>query len=108
MSAPRTIVLLHGPWLTPLTWEKWVNRYPFTNTMSDEEADAAYDRYQVPGPARVLFQAATGNLNPRSAAKVRFHNDRAPLLIIGAELDHTVPASLSREAAKRESRSPAS
>ena len=28
-------------------------------------------------------------------------DDRPPLLIIGNELDHTVPASVSREAAKR-------
>src|SRR4051812_44656715 len=32
--------------------------YGFTNTMSGEEAKAAYDRYQVPGSGRVIFQAA--------------------------------------------------
>jgi hypothetical protein len=26
-SAPDTIVLVHGFWVTPLTWEKWVERY---------------------------------------------------------------------------------
>jgi pimeloyl-ACP methyl ester carboxylesterase len=76
--------------------------YNFTNTMSDEEAKAAYDRYEVPGPGRVIFQAAFANFNPRAATKVDFHkDDRPPLLIVGNDQDHTVPASLSREAAKR-------
>jgi pimeloyl-ACP methyl ester carboxylesterase len=26
-SAPDTIVLVHGFWVTPLSWEKWVERY---------------------------------------------------------------------------------
>ena len=49
--------------------------YAFTNTMSDEEAKAAYDRYQVPGPARPLFQAAFANFNPKAPSKVDFHDD---------------------------------
>ena len=73
--------------------------YAFTNTLDDEESQAAYDRYQVPGPGRPLFQAAFANLNPNAATKVNFkNNDRAPLLIVAATQDHTVPASLSREA----------
>src|SRR5437588_8174873 len=66
-------------------------RFSFTNTMPDDDARAAHERYQVPGPGRVLFQAATANLNPRAAGKVDFRNERrAPLLIVGAEDDHTV------------------
>jgi pimeloyl-ACP methyl ester carboxylesterase len=76
--------------------------YGFTNTMAEDEAKAAYDRYQVPGPGRVIFQAAFANLNRRAASKVDFHkDDRPPLLVIGNDQDHTVPASVSREAAKR-------
>ena len=76
--------------------------YGFTNTMTDEEAKAAYDRYQVPGPGRPIFQAAFANFAPHAANKVDFHkDDRAPLLIIGNGEDHTVPASVSKEAAKR-------
>jgi pimeloyl-ACP methyl ester carboxylesterase len=26
-SAPNTIVLIHGLWMTPLSWEHWVERY---------------------------------------------------------------------------------
>jgi pimeloyl-ACP methyl ester carboxylesterase len=77
--------------------------YSFTNTlMSAEEAKAAPERYQVPGPGRVLFQAAFANFNPHAVTKVDFHkDDRPPLLVIGNSNDHTVPASVSKEAAKR-------
>ena len=76
--------------------------YGFTNTMSEADAKAAYDRYQVPGPGRVIFQAAFANFNPRAATKVDFDkDDRPPLLVIGNDKDHTVPASVSREAATR-------
>jgi pimeloyl-ACP methyl ester carboxylesterase len=76
--------------------------YAFTNTMSDEEARAAYDRYEVPGPGRPIFQAAFANLGPGAATKVDFHKDeRAPLLVMGNDRDHTVPASVSKESAKR-------
>jgi pimeloyl-ACP methyl ester carboxylesterase len=76
--------------------------FSFTNTMNDADAKAVYERYSVPGPGRVLFQAAFANLNPRAVTKVDFHkDDRAPLLVVGNDRDHTVPASVSREAAKR-------
>ena len=48
--------------------------YAFTNTMTQEEAEAAYDRYYVPGPGRPIFQAAFANLNPRAVTKVDVHN----------------------------------
>jgi pimeloyl-ACP methyl ester carboxylesterase len=76
--------------------------FSFTNTMNDADAEAAYTRYYVPGPARVLFQAAFANLSPHAVTKVDFHkDDRAPLLVLGNDRDHTVPASVSKEAAKR-------
>jgi pimeloyl-ACP methyl ester carboxylesterase len=77
-------------------------RYHFTNTMNDADAEAAYARYYVPAPGRVVFQAAFANLNPHAVTKVDFHkDDRPPLLVIGNDQDHTIPASVSREAAKR-------
>jgi pimeloyl-ACP methyl ester carboxylesterase len=82
--------------------------YAFTNTMGTDEAEAAYVRYEVPGPGRVLFQAAFANFNPHAATKVDFHkDDRAPLLVVGNDQDHTVPASVSKEAAKRQGKSKA-
>jgi pimeloyl-ACP methyl ester carboxylesterase len=76
--------------------------FGFTNTMSEAQARAAYERYEVPGPGRVIFQAAFANFNPSAATRVNFRkDDRPPLLVIGNGEDHTVPASVSREAAKR-------
>src|SRR5918998_2733574 len=76
--------------------------FSFTNTMDDADAEAAYERYYVPAPGRVVFQAAFANLNPHAVTKVDFHkDDRPPLVVIGNDQDHTIQASVSREAAKR-------
>jgi pimeloyl-ACP methyl ester carboxylesterase len=76
--------------------------YAFTNTMTEDESKAAYDRYQVPGPGRPIFQAAFANFNPNAVTKANFHkDDRPPLLVVGNDKDHTIPASVSKEAAKR-------
>ena len=84
----------------PLTPKQF--RFSFTNTMNDADAEAAYARYYVPAPGRVVFQAAFANLNPHAVTKVDFHkDDRPPLLVIGNDQDHTIPASVSKEAAKR-------
>jgi pimeloyl-ACP methyl ester carboxylesterase len=75
--------------------------YAFTNTMTEEDSQAAFERYAVPGPGRVLFQGAFANFNPHAATHVDFGNDdRAPLLLIAGEKDHTVPAVVDRSAAK--------
>lgn len=82
-----------------LTFEEF--RYAFTNTMTEDEARAAYERYAVPGPGRVLFQGAFANFNPHAPTRVDFNNDdRAPLLLIAGGEDHTVPASVDRSAAR--------
>jgi alpha-beta hydrolase superfamily lysophospholipase len=76
--------------------------YAFTNTLSELDSAAVYDRYHIPGPGRVLFQAALANLNPRAATRVDFSRaDRAPLLLIAGGADHLVPASLNRENVRR-------
>jgi len=76
--------------------------YAFTNTMSEEESQAVYERYAVPGPGRVLFQGALANFNPNAATRVDFENDdRAPLLLIAGGADHVVPAAVDESAAKR-------
>ena len=52
----------------------------------DEDAAAAYDRYEVPGPGRPLFQAAFANFNPKAPNHVDFRkDDRAPLLVVGGQ-----------------------
>jgi pimeloyl-ACP methyl ester carboxylesterase len=80
----------------------------FTNTMNDVDAAAAYERYAVAAPGRVIYQAAFANVNPHAATKVDFHkDDRPPLLVMGNDMDQTIPASVSREAATRLGRSKA-
>lgn len=80
--------------------------YAFTNTQSLEDSKAAYDRYAVPGPGHVLFQAALANFAPHAAARVDYKNaNRAPLLLVGGSLDHTVPASVVHKTAKLQDRS---
>jgi pimeloyl-ACP methyl ester carboxylesterase len=70
--------------------------YAFTNTLSEEEAARAYERYAVPGPGRVLFQAALANFNPRATTHVDYRNDeRAPLLFIAGGEDHVIPAKVN-------------
>jgi pimeloyl-ACP methyl ester carboxylesterase len=75
-------------------------RYAFANTLSEEESRAAYERYAVPGPGRVLFQAALANVNPHAATSVDFRNDRAPLLFIAGGKDHLSPAALNESNAR--------
>jgi hypothetical protein len=131
---PNTIVLIHGLWLTALSWEKWVAheglpghraklaghggrrrgpsarpvgdhgfvlpfaslkaalpgmknpfaqheamaltaeqfKYGFTNALSAGESLPLYERYAVPGPNHVLFQASLAKFNrtprPRSTS----------------------------------------
>jgi pimeloyl-ACP methyl ester carboxylesterase len=103
-SAPALLNPANRKRTVKLTPEQF--RYAFTNTMSAEESREIYDRYHIPGPGRPLFQAAFANFNPHAATKVDVHNDsRPPLLIVGNGADHTVPASVSREAATRLGRS---
>ncbi len=87
-----------------LTADQWF--YAFANTVSRGESDELYARLQVPTPGRPLWQAAFANVNPKAPSKVDSGKaDRAPLLILGNDADHTVPASVSREAFTRQRKS---
>lgn len=82
--------------------------YGFVNTFSPEAAAAAYERYAVPETGRIFYEAGFANFALHPATEVHFKNgQRAPLLIVGAEKDHTVPASVSRAQFKKYERSPA-
>ena len=88
-----------------LTHEQF--HYGFTNTLSEDQSRPVYERYAVPGPGRVLFQAGLANFNPGAASKVDFKNPkRAPLLVMANGKDHTVPASSSKATYKLQSRAP--
>ena len=84
----------HG--VVPLTLEEF--SYGFVNTFSPEDAKAAYDRYAVPETGQIFFEAGFANFHLHPPTEVHFKSDdRAPLLIIGAEKDHTVPASVAKK-----------
>jgi pimeloyl-ACP methyl ester carboxylesterase len=72
-------------------------RYAFGNLMTEEQSRAAYQRYAVPGPDHLLFQASLANFNPHAETTVDFRNDtRAPLLLIAGGRDHVAPASVTK------------
>lgn len=83
-------------------------QYAFAHTLSEEESDAAYERYHVPGAARVLFQGAFANFNPRAATKINFRNRRRPpLLFIAGDADHIVPPKVNKANVRLYRKSPA-
>jgi non-heme chloroperoxidase len=58
--------------------------------------------------AQTAYEAGFANFSLHPATEVHFKNEqRAPLLIVGAEKDHTVPASVSRAQYRKYERSPA-
>jgi pimeloyl-ACP methyl ester carboxylesterase len=94
----------HGT--VPLTLEEFT--YGFVNTYSPEEAAAAYERYAVPETGQIFYEAGFANFHLHPPTKLHFKNgDRAPLLIVGAEQDHTVPASVSATQYRKYEKSPA-
>jgi alpha-beta hydrolase superfamily lysophospholipase len=94
----------HG--VVTLTLEEFT--YAFVNTFSPEEAAAAYERYAVPETGQIFYEAGFANFHLHAPTEVQFKNaERAPLLLVGATEDHTVPASLTKAAYKRYEKSPA-
>ena len=69
---------------------------------------AAYERYCVPETGQIFYEAGFANFHLHPPTEVHFKNgERAPLLIVGAEEDHTVPASVSKKQYKKYESSPA-
>ncbi len=94
----------HGT--VPLTLEEFT--YGFVNTYSPEEAAAAYERYAVPETGQIFYEAGFANFHLHPPTELHFKKgDRAPLLIVGAEKDHTVPASVSATQYRKYEKSPA-
>src|SRR5262249_15963846 len=73
------------------THEQW--HYAFTNTFSEEESRALYERYHVPASAGILWDSILANLKPgHQETWVNYKNDdRAPLLFISGSEDHLMP-----------------
>jgi pimeloyl-ACP methyl ester carboxylesterase len=92
--------------IVTLTLEEFT--YGFVNTFPPEAAAAAYERYAVPETGRIFYEAGFANFALHPSTEVHFKNEqRAPLLIVGAEKDHTVPASVARAQYKKYERSSA-
>jgi pimeloyl-ACP methyl ester carboxylesterase len=82
------------------TLEQW--RYAFTNTFTEEESKATYERYHIPASVRVLWGSALATLEPgHQDTFVNYDNDdRAPLLFISGGEDHLMPPSVQGSNAK--------
>jgi pimeloyl-ACP methyl ester carboxylesterase len=94
----------HG--VVTLTLEEFT--YGFVNTFAAEDAAAAYERYAVPETGQIFYEAGFANFHLHPPTEVHFKNgERAPLLLVGADKDNTVPASLSKAQFKRYESSPA-
>ena len=84
----------HG--IVPLTLEEFT--YAFVNTFSPEDAKAAYEKYAIPETGQIFYEAGFANFHLHPPTEVHFESDeRAPLLIVGADKDNTVPASLAHK-----------
>jgi pimeloyl-ACP methyl ester carboxylesterase len=77
-------------------FEQW--RYAFTNTFSEAEARATYERYHIPASGPIFWESAFANFTPgHQGSWVNYHNDkRAPLLFISGEQDHLMPPSVQK------------
>ena len=76
--------------------------YAFVNTLSAADAASAYDRYAVPETGQIFYEAGFANFHLHPPTEVHFKREqRAPLLIVGATKDNTVPASVSKAQYKR-------
>ena len=72
-------------------------RYSFGNAITEEESDALFEQWTIPGPGRPLFEDATANFSRTSPAAVDTHvADRGPLLLTSGTEDHTVPLTVTR------------
>ncbi|WP_062291961.1 alpha/beta hydrolase [Demequina phytophila] len=75
--------------------------YSFGNAISEEECNAIFDTFVIPGPGRPLFEDATAAFVTRSPAAVDTHlATRGPLLLTSGGEDHVVPSVVTRQVAK--------
>jgi pimeloyl-ACP methyl ester carboxylesterase len=81
-------------------------RYAIANAIPREEARALYEKWSIPAPGKPLFEVVGAKKDPASPTAVDVANaTRGPLLIIGAERDHIVAESVTRQAAELQSTS---
>ena len=85
-----------------LNLDQW--HYGTTNTFSEEESRALYERYAIPASGRIFWESALATIQPgRQDSWVDYHNDnRAPLLFLSGGEDHLMPPSVQRSNAKHQ------
>jgi pimeloyl-ACP methyl ester carboxylesterase len=83
-----------------LTPEQW--HYAFTNTFSEEESQALYERYAIPASGGILWDSVLANFmpGPQDAAVDYANEARPPLLFVSGSEDHIMPPSIQRSNAK--------
>jgi pimeloyl-ACP methyl ester carboxylesterase len=83
--------------------------YAFTNTMSEEDSLAAYERYHVAAPGAWVWGGVLANFTPgHQDTWVDYgNNDRNPLLFIAGGEDHIMPPAVNQANAKRYEKSKA-
>ncbi|WP_152360855.1 alpha/beta hydrolase [Microlunatus speluncae] len=79
-----------------LSAEEW--RYAFTNTFTEEESAALYQRYHVPASGAILWGGVLANYQPGPQETwVDYRNgNRAPLLFVSGSEDHIMPPAIQR------------
>src|SRR3954470_14850430 len=83
-----------------LSLEEW--RYAFTNTFTEDESRALYERYHIPANGGILWGSVLANFQPgHQDTWVDYHNNaRAPLLFVSGSEDHIMPPEVQRSNAK--------
>ena len=91
---------IHRDRAVGFTFEQW--QYAFTNTFSEEEGRALYERYHVPAAASIFWDNVLANVKPgHQETWVNYENDeRAPLLFVSGSEDHLMPPSVQQSNAK--------
>lgn len=88
-----------GSWKKAETMSRKFFRTRFAQLVPEGEADALYDRYIVPTPGKVYWDGVVGKI------PIDWDNpDRAPLLLIGGELDLIADASMTQAIYRKQSR----
>ncbi len=80
--------------VVPLTFEEW--QYAFTNTFTEEEGRALWQRYAIPANGGILWGSVLANFQPgHQDTWVDYKNDdRAPLLFVSGSEDHIMPPAI--------------
>ena len=83
--------------------------FAFTNTLSREDSDAAWEKYAIPAPGNwVWAYELLAKIKPgRQETWVDYSKDRAPFPFIGGEKDHIMPPAVNKSNAKHYAKSPA-